>query len=81
MSRKNLRRVNDAIGASIVAFCRRRIGARFRMATLLECVMRGRKVAPDSPGRILRHLRQRGVVKYVVVDRRQSLYRVTSVSL
>lgn len=31
-------------------------------------------IAPDSPGRILRELRLRGKLNYVVVNRRQSLY-------
>lgn len=36
-------------------------------------------IAPDSPGRILRQLRQQGVLNYAVVSRRQSLYRVVPV--
>ena len=32
-------------------------------------------VAPDSPGRILRQLRQEGKLYYVVINRRESLYQ------
>lgn len=32
--------------------------------------------APTSPDRILRDLRQKGVVKYKVIDRARSLYKV-----
>ncbi len=37
-------------------------------------------IAPASPDRILRLLRQRGKLVYVVVDRRKSLYRITEVA-
>jgi hypothetical protein len=40
----------------------------------LEC-----DFSPDSPSRILRELRLRGWIDYVVTNRRQSAYRVTSV--
>ena len=39
----------------------------------------GNRVAPDSPGRILRQLRQQRLLNYEVVSRRQSLYRVLPV--
>jgi ribosomal protein S25 len=32
------------------------------------------QIAPDSPGRILRLLRERGRLDYIVLNRRQSLY-------
>jgi hypothetical protein len=35
-------------------------------------------IAPDSPGRILRVLRQEGKLNYVVLNRRQSLYQFRS---
>jgi len=35
-------------------------------------------IAPDSPGRILRELRLRGWLNYVVINRRQSLYQFRS---
>lgn len=33
------------------------------------------EIAPDSPGRILRELRQVGRLDYIIVNRRQSHYR------
>ena len=33
------------------------------------------ETAPDSPGRILRELRLQGLLNYVVINRRQSLYQ------
>ena len=33
------------------------------------------RIAPDSPGRILRELRLNGRLDYVVLNRRQSLYQ------
>ena len=32
--------------------------------------------APDSPGRIMRALRQSGVIHYELVNRKKSLYKV-----
>jgi hypothetical protein len=37
-------------------------------------------IAPDSPGRIMRELRLRGKLDYVVLNRRQSLYFLTGVT-
>lgn len=37
-------------------------------------------IAPDSPSRILRALRQAQMIDYTVVNRRQSLYRVDRVA-
>lgn len=37
-------------------------------------------IAPDSPSRILRALRQDKQVEYTVINRRQSLYRVDRVA-
>jgi len=53
----------------------------FHMQELLQFVEEGvsGKVAPDSPGRILRQLRQQRLLNYEVVSRRQSLYRVLPV--
>ena len=36
----------------------------------------GGKIAPDSPGRILRQLRQHGHLDYTVIYRAESIYRV-----
>jgi len=81
--KEQIERVSKRIAEAIVAFCRRRcsIGSdRFHMADLLAHVRREvGEVAPDSPGRILRQLRQRGEINYAVIDRAASEYQIRSV--
>jgi hypothetical protein len=79
---ENLERVSARIGGSIVSFCRRRIdnGDRtFHMIDLTEWVSSIHPIAPDSAGRILRDLRQRGKVRYRLLSRSQSWYEVLDV--
>ena len=46
----------------------------------VEIRMRGAgHIAPDSPGRILRQLRQQGQINYKVISRRKSIYQVVPV--
>lgn len=77
---ENLERVSARIGGRIVAFCRHRIdnGDRtFHMIDLTEWVSSDPcPTAPDSAGRILRDLRQRGVVRYRLLSRSKSWYEV-----
>lgn len=76
----DLERVSVRIGKAIVGFCRARLGQTFSADQLRQHVrMVVGEVAPDSPSRILRDLRQQGVVAYELVSRRDSLYRVTAV--
>lgn len=76
-------RVRSRIGSLILEFCRHRTG--FHMEDLRQFVEKKMSdglflcIAPDSPGRILRQLRQQGLLNYKVVSRRRSLYRVVSV--
>lgn len=75
----HLARVHEQIAALILDFLRmvqRRAVPEFHMAELTEYVARYVQTAPDSPGRVLRDLRARGLVAYVVVDRGASRYRV-----
>ena len=77
-------RVRSRIGSLIMEFffLARNIGnTPFHMEDLRRFVEEGLdgKIAPDSPGRILRQLRQQGLLNYTVVSRRQSLYRVVPV--
>lgn len=74
----NLDRVRSRIARSIVAFCNRR--QTFHMEELLAYVEAETQVAPDSPGRILRDLRQQRLINYRVVNRRASLYEVLPVN-
>jgi hypothetical protein len=73
----HLSRVRSTLAAPILAFCRARVGGEFHMAELVAAI--GAHASPDSPSRILRDLRQRGEVEYVVVSRAASLYRVVRV--
>ena len=78
--RKNLERVRGAIADAVVAFCRSRYatGREFHAQELRDYVARVNPTAPASADRILRDLRQRGLVRYVLVSRSKSLYRVES---
>lgn len=78
-------RVRSRIGSLILEFCdmQKHFGGTFHMEDLRNYVELGINtkgtIAPDSPGRILRQLRQQGLLNYAVVSRRQSLYRVVPV--
>jgi hypothetical protein len=75
---ENLERVTSRLGLSILAFCRQR--REFHMEDLRDHLReQALTFAPDSPSRILRELRLRGAVHYVITNRRQSAYRVMSV--
>jgi hypothetical protein len=80
--RENLERVSSRIAKSVLDFCRstKWAGCDWHMEQLTRFVRADTGVAPDSPGRILRDLRQKGLINYEVVNRRQSLYRVTGVA-
>lgn len=78
--RENLERVRNAIGAHVLAFCRARIGREFHAQELRDYVARVHPTAPASADRILRDLRSRGLVAYVLVSRSKSLYRVESIA-
>ncbi len=81
-NRDHLERVSSKIAQHIVTFCRRRVGSTFRMDELRRYVAtRVRNTAPDSPSRILRSLRKKGLVSYRVESRKNSLYRVFAVKL
>jgi hypothetical protein len=79
----NLKRVAAHIGGIILSFCKDKISKGtpyFHAAELRDHVAKVAPwVAPDSPSRILRDLRQRGAVKYKLVSRAKSFYRLTSV--
>lgn len=78
----NLDRVSAKIGPVVRAFCRWRwrVGrVDFHMAELTAFVRDRSAIAPDSPGRILRMLRRAKQIDYVVVSRRDSLYRLVAV--
>jgi hypothetical protein len=76
---EHLERVSSRIERSIIRFCE--ANPTFHADDLRKFVVRETGItAPASADRILRNLRQRGVVNYVVVNRRESLYRVISIN-
>jgi hypothetical protein len=80
---ENLERVIVSIGPVVLAFCRQILGEgrpQFNMRELTSYVRRCvGEIAPDSPGRILRELRQKNQLNYKLVSRHASLYLVTAV--
>lgn len=73
----HLATVSSRIQGAIVEFFDLHAGQQFHAERLHEYVeARCGKTAPDSAGRIMRDLRQRGEISYVVESRGQSLYRV-----
>src|SRR5262245_47580058 len=76
---ENLDRVSARIGRAILDFCRAH--KRFYAEELRSYVIRVTpgKVAPGSADRVLRDLRQRHVLNYRVLSRRESLYEMISI--
>jgi hypothetical protein len=78
---ENIQRVTDVIAIHVMTFLSAHLNKEFRVTDLHTFVADklGGYVAPGSPDRIMRHLRQKRLVDYVVVNRRQSLYRAVPV--
>lgn len=79
--RDNIERVSARIAGVIIEFCTHRTRRGLFYAEELrdfvgQCVG---ATAPGSADRILRDLRQRGVINYRVLSRRESLYEVINV--
>lgn len=74
---ENLRRVREKIAESVMAFyLARGCGNSFHMKELADFVKSEVvDIAPDSPSRILRLLRQEGRLDYTVLSRKGSLYQ------
>lgn len=73
-------RVRVRIAAAILDFARHRTREFFMDDLRRYILLTVGIVAPASPDRILRDLRQRGLLSYIVVDRKRSLYRITGVA-
>lgn len=84
MTRAEHKRVAAAIEGAILEFCRNAVALGwhdFHMDELRAFVeTKVSSVAPESPGRILRALRQRGLIDYVVTNRASSAYRIRAVA-
>jgi hypothetical protein len=76
---ENMNRVRGRLAGPITDWCNMKCGFTFHAEQLYAYVSQrlGKKVAPASADRILRKLRQEGVVNYTC-DRAKSLYRVTA---
>lgn len=75
-------RVRIKLAPAILAYCLAYRQIPFHDFDLLAYLVHlGFQLAPGSCSRILRDLRQRGLIKYTVIDRPQSLYLVTWVGL
>ena len=71
-----LNRVKINIGDAVAIFVKRRLNEEFTAKELYAFVSeRVDNLAPDSPNRVMRDLRKRGVINYEVISRRESRYR------
>ena len=79
--RENIARVHAKIAPVIAAFFHEQgLGTTFHVDDLRRYVARRYAViAPDSAGRIMRDMRRKSWVDYEVVNRRASLYVITSI--
>ena len=77
-----LARVANGIEAEVYRFCAESVGREFHLRELTDAVTAAHDgyVAPDSPARLLRLLRQRGLVQVALVSRSSSLYRIDGVA-
>jgi hypothetical protein len=76
---ENLERVSSRISRAVLNFCRDH--KRFHADELRRAVIAETGItAPASADRILRYLRQRGLLSYTVLSRRESLYEVTAIN-
>lgn len=74
------RKTHEGLEEAILAFCTQRLAAGSRdfvMSDLVGFIQQSQgAVAPDSPSRILRQLRTRGVLQYELLSRADSRYRI-----
>ena len=77
---ENLERVSARIGRAVIAFFREHSdehNKRFHADELRACVIRLTGIAaPASADRVMRDMRQRGLIGYKLISRRESLYEV-----
>jgi hypothetical protein len=83
MTQQNeLGRVKTNIGELVESFILHRWQTgqpRFHMRDLHDYIFTRTHIAPASPDRILRQLRQEGKFDYKVIDRRASCYQITTI--
>lgn len=74
---ENLTRVTEQIATHVTAYIERHMNREFHVEDLRRYVFDkvDGYVAPASPDRILRALRQKGRINYEVISRSKSLYK------
>ena len=74
---EDIARVTESIAPHVTAFISEHLNREFHVADLHNYVSAqvGGYIAPASSDRILRQLRQKGRLNYIVTDRSKSLYR------
>ncbi len=79
---ENIRRVSEVISGLVLDFYRTTLasGQPWHMEDLTLHVSSRTSIAPDSAGRILGSLRQKGYLNYRVLSRSESLHESMSVS-
>lgn len=78
--KRQLARVTCAIGWAVLDFARRRVGQEFHAGDLRAYITAASgTTAPGSADRVMRDLRQRGLLSYTLISRSKSLYRVDKV--
>ena len=79
-NQKYLNTVTARIADSIINYARTHVREQFHASDLRRFVNTDVGCAPSSADRVLRNLRQMGVVDYTVVNRAQSLYKINAVA-
>lgn len=82
IQQEELNRVKINIGELVEAFILHRWQTgqpRFYMRDLHDYILARTQIAPASPDRILRQLRQDGKFDYEVIDRQASCYQITAI--
>ena len=76
IQQQHLESVSHRIGGAILEFFDALDGQQFSSGALHEWVeAKAGRIAPGSADRVMRDLKQRGVISYTLVSRSQSLYR------
>lgn len=80
--RENIERVSTQIAGYVTKFIDAHLDKEFRVEELHKYVASELDgyVAPGSPDRIMRLLKQQGRVDYIVLNRRRSLYKAIPIT-
>lgn len=76
---RELRRVRREIALYVMDFSRERIGQVFHIQEMESYINKFKRIAPGSGARILRKLRDEGLIEYRVINRRASAYTISRI--